>query len=233
MKRRRQCWRIHRYANPRVMVDLAQFACLVEGVSKVMAYTKLVMVLFLSAAVTCEAQTVPLLQIRQNGAVKQFFVDDKPFIMKFVRVRTQSEYEAKIITPEQCFRILMAMPQLERTLTLLIAATGLRISECLGLQWADVDYDSQQVFVRRSWTGGKVGKSKSAASKAPVPLVPLLAGFIRQWQEQTPYGQPTDWVFASTRLKGKQPRVANMSEDRLAAQDEMLAAMMTKSNAVN
>ena len=114
------------------------------------------------------------------------------------------------------------------------------------------------------------------------------------------YGQPTDWVFASTRLKGKQLRVANMlvedpvrpdavkasvlkegekvrfgfhnlrhslasylvrkgtdiktvqqmlrhsdvattlgiyahsmSEDRLAAQDDMLAAMMTPSNAVN
>jgi integrase len=106
--------------------------------------------------------------------------------MKFVRVKTQSEYEAKIITPEQCFKILMAMPQPERTLTLLIAATGLRISECLGLQWVDVDYDNQQVFVRRSWTGGKIGKPKSAASKAPVPLVPLLAGFIRQWQEQTP-----------------------------------------------
>lgn len=41
-------------------------------------------------------------------------------------------------------------------------------------------------------------------------MVPLLAGFIRQWQEQTPYGKPTDWVFASARLKGKQPRVANM-----------------------
>ena len=47
-------------------------------------------------------------------------------------------------------------------------------------------------------------------------LVPLLAGFIRQWQEQTPYAQVTDWVFASARLKGKQPRVANMLvEDHL------------------
>jgi integrase len=215
-------------------------------------------------------------------------------------VKTQSEYEAKIITPEQGFKILTAMPQPERTLTMLIAATGLRISEGLGLQWADVDYDSQQIFVRRSWTGGKVGKPKSAASKAPVPMVPLLAGFIRQWQQQTAHAQPTDWVFASTRLQGKQPRVANMlvedylrpaavkagvlkegekvrfgfhnlrhslasflvrkgtdvktvqkllrhsdvattlgiyahsmSEDRLAAQDDVLAAMMPKSNAVN
>jgi integrase len=55
-----------------------------------------------------------------------------------------------------------------------------------------------------------MGKPKSAASKAPVPLVPLLAGFIREWQQQTPYGQPTDWMFASTRRRGKQPRVANM-----------------------
>jgi len=54
---------------------------------------------------------------------------------------------------------------------MIIAAKGLRISECLGLQWADVDYDSQQIFIRRSWTGGKVGKPKSAASMAPVPLV--------------------------------------------------------------
>jgi integrase len=219
--------------------------------------------------------------------------------LKFVRVKTQSEYEAKIITPEQGFKILTAMPQPESTLTMLIAASGLRISECLGRQWADVDYDSQQIFVRRSWTG-KVGKPKSAASKAPVPMVPLLAGFIRQWQKETTYGQATDWVFASTRLKGKRPRVANMlvedylrpaavkagvlkegervrfgfhnlrhslasflvrkgtdaktvqamlrhsdvtttlgiyahsmSEDRLAAQDDMLAAMMPKSNTVN
>jgi integrase len=220
--------------------------------------------------------------------------------LKFVRVKTQSEYEAKVITPEQCFEILMAMPPLEPTLTLLIAATGLRVSECLGLQWADIDYENRQIQVRRKWTGGKVGKPKSKASKAPVPMVPLLAGFIRLWQEQTTYAQPTDWIFASTRQKGKQPRVANMlvedylrpaavkvgvlkesekvrfgfhnlrhslasflirkgtdaktvqamlrhsdvtttlgiyahsmSEDRLAAQDEMLAAMMTKSNAVN
>jgi hypothetical protein len=41
--------------------------------------------------------------------------------MKFVTVRTQSEYEAMIITPEQGFKILTAMPQLERILSLLSA----------------------------------------------------------------------------------------------------------------
>jgi beta-galactosidase GanA len=31
--------------------------------------------------VACEAQVAPLPAIRQNGAGKQFFVDEKPFIM--------------------------------------------------------------------------------------------------------------------------------------------------------
>jgi len=64
--------------------------------------------------------------------------------------------------------------------------------------------------VRRTWTWGKVGLPKSRASQAPVPMHPLLAKFVQAWKEQTPYGQPSDWVFPSFRLKGKQPRVANM-----------------------
>jgi integrase len=130
--------------------------------------------------------------------------------MNFVRVKTTSDYEARIVSPTEGFRILVAMPQPEQTLTLIICATGLRISECLGLQWADVDYLNQQIFVRRSWTGGHVGRAKSPASKAPVPLVPFLADFIRDWHQQTPYGRPTDWMFPSNRLKGKNPRVGNM-----------------------
>ncbi|MBV9182083.1 MAG: tyrosine-type recombinase/integrase [Acidobacteria bacterium] len=30
------------------------------------------------------------------------------------------------------------------------------------------------------------------------------------WKQKTGYSQPSDWVFASTRLNGKQPRLASM-----------------------
>jgi len=60
------------------------------------------------------------------------------------------------------------------------------------------------------------GLPKSKASKGPVPLHPLLAEFMLVWKEKTTYPQPGDWVFPSTRLNGKQPRVANMLvEDHL------------------
>src|SRR6266568_2062047 len=136
--------------------------------------------------------------------------------MRFVRCKTTSEYEAMILSPEQAFAVMLNLPEPERTLTLLAAGTGLRISECLGLQWQDVSFAEAVIYVRRTWTCGEVGLPKSKASKAPVPLHPLLAEFILRWQRQTPYAQANDWVFPSFKLKGSQPRVANMLvEDHL------------------
>jgi len=128
----------------------------------------------------------------------------------FVRCKTQSDYEALILTPEQAFAVLVRLPERERVLALLAAGTGLRISEALGLQWQDVEFEQSLIRVRRTWTWGKVGLPKSTASQAPVPMHPLLAAFVQRWKQQTPYGRPTDWVFPSSKLKGKQPRVANM-----------------------
>ena len=68
--------------------------------------------------------------------------------LNFVRQGSTTDYEALTITPEQTFTILELMQQPERTLTLLIAATGLRISEGLGPQWQDVDYERQKIYVR-------------------------------------------------------------------------------------
>jgi integrase len=130
--------------------------------------------------------------------------------LRFVRCKTTSDYEALTITPTQAFAIWQKLPEPESTLTLLAASTGLRISECLGLQWADVDFAAQVIHVRRTWTGGKVGAPKSKASKAAVPLHPLLAEHMQAWRRETPYSAKTDWAFPSFSLKGKQPRVANM-----------------------
>jgi len=41
-------------------------------------------------------------------------------------------------------------------------------------------------------------------------MAPLLAQYIKEWHQQTCYGQPTDWVFASDKTKGRTPRVGNM-----------------------
>jgi integrase len=130
--------------------------------------------------------------------------------LRFVRCKTTSDYEAIILTAEQAFTVLLGLPEPERTLTLLAAGTGLRISECLGLQWQDVDFANQLIQVRRTWLHGHVGAPKTKASKAPVPMHPLLAESIQKWHQESPYSQPDNWLFPSFRLKGKKPRCANM-----------------------
>src|SRR5665811_336907 len=51
---------------------------------------------------------------------------------------------------------------------------------------------------------------KTEASEAPATLGPMLAEFLQHWHQQTPYAQPSDWIFASSRLKGRQPRTASI-----------------------
>ena len=64
-----------------------------------MGYTKFLISLLLFAAVTCEAQTAPLPQIRQNGAVKQFFVDGKPYIMLAGELHNSSASSVEYMRP--------------------------------------------------------------------------------------------------------------------------------------
>jgi integrase len=96
-------------------------------------------------------------------------------------------------------------------LPVLVAATGIRISEAMGLKWEDVDYQNKQINLRRVWVKDTIVESlKTEDSEAPVPLTDLLANSLRDWQRETVYGRPSDWVFASTRSKGRTPRSSSV-----------------------
>jgi integrase len=148
--------------------------------------------------------------------------------LRFVRCKTTSDYEAIILTPEQAFAILLCLPEPERTLTLMAAGTGLRISECLGLQWQDVDFANQRIHVRRTWVHSHVGEPKTKASKAPVPLHSLLAEAMQKWRQESPYSKLSDWVFPSTRLHGRRPRCANMLVEDYLRPAAVKVGLLTK-----
>ena len=64
--------------------------------------------------------------------------------------------------------------------------------------------------MRRSWAGGKIGEPKTEASRGTVPCRETLIRHLQRWREESLYAQDSDWCFPSFKLKGKQPRVANM-----------------------
>jgi len=129
--------------------------------------------------------------------------------LRWVSVGTTSDYEAKVVTPEQAWSIAENLPLYERTLIITDAATGCRVSECLALKWLDIEWERNQIKVQRAWVRGRIGPTKSRASKAPVPMHAILATILENWRKETPYAKDEDWVFPSFKLRGKQPRTAS------------------------
>jgi integrase len=129
----------------------------------------------------------------------------------FVTQSSKTSYKAVIVSPEQAFGIMMELEDPYRTLVFLVAVTGLRISEALGLKWGDLDYDRKMIHLRRVWVGNDlVEHLKTEGSAAPVPLGDLLADALRTWYQKTPYGKTNDWIFPSFKLKGMKPLSASI-----------------------
>jgi integrase len=68
------------------------------------------------------------------------------------------------------------------------------------------------------WGMDQLGKPKSKASRAAVPCVEVRALHLQQWRNQSQYAGEDDWVFLSTRNKGRTPRSGStLSADYLKA----------------
>lgn len=132
---------------------------------------------------------------------------------KDIDCEASSDYEALTCTPEQTLGILTQLEQPEFILTLLIAATALSISEALGLQWGDIEHERNRIVIRRSWVS-EIGDCKNVYRKAPVAMHPVLGEYLLEWHRETMYGKTTDWVFASTKLKGAKPRCGSIASQR-------------------
>jgi integrase len=131
--------------------------------------------------------------------------------VKWVEQSAKSSYKPIVLDPATAAKIFEQLSGFELTLTILVAATGIRISEAMGLKWEDIDYQNKQINLRRVWVSDTiVEKMKTEDSEAPVPLTDLLAQHLRDWQRETVYGRPSDWVFASMQKKGKAPRSSSV-----------------------
>ncbi len=114
--------------------------------------------------------------------------------------------EIKAMTEEQLAGFLAVSERDHRhsPLVLLLARTGMRLGEALGLQWEDVDFPDRQIRVARTlYAGGRVERPKSGYGRT-VDMSQQLAGVLRRllierkaetlrrgWREMPP------WVFCS------------------------------------
>lgn len=93
----------------------------------------------------------------------------------------------------------------ERIMVFLDFGTGLRRGELAGLKWQDIDFKNRQIVPQRSIVKQRIGPVKTEASSKAIPLDDSLIEYLSMWRRETPYARDTDYVFASAKMKGKQP----------------------------
>lgn len=136
-------------------------------------------------------------------AMRYEWIDRNP--IKLVRQSAKRERIPDVLELWELQLLLSKLGVRERTLALLDAGTGLRVSELLALRWRDVDFDNLELNVTRSIWHQIVGDCKTEASAKPVPLDSYMADDLRRWRRQSAYPATDDYIFASGTMKGKQP----------------------------
>jgi integrase len=106
-------------------------------------------------------------------------------------------------TLEEIQAMLAVLPEPTRTAVLVFALTGLRLSEIKGLQWGD--YRDGELHVSRGVWQGKISETKTLASTAAVPVLPIVAEALVAHRERV---TGDTWIFAGR--SGKPLRLENV-----------------------
>jgi integrase len=104
----------------------------------------------------------------------------------------------RILTEDEFVRLLNQLLQPYKSMVLLAACTGLRISEVLGLRWQSVDFESLALEIREGFARSQVTKLKTECSQDQLPLDPDVATILLEWQRLCPETEG-NWVFPSPR----------------------------------
>jgi integrase len=117
----------------------------------------------------------------------------------------QDVVAVKALNRTQVARLLAAAEPLAWTLLLLLARTGLRVSEAIGLRWSDVNIEHRQITVARATSRGVTGTPKSGHGRT-VDMSDALAEALEQHR---PEGAGLDALVFTT------PQGEPMTEDRI------------------
>ena len=131
------------------------------------------------------ANALTPVRLALDAAVAEGLLDANPaeqvVLLRRRAGRAWSTRERRFLTRAELVRLLDEVPVKWRPLFELLAATGLRISEAIGLCWSDLvlDSDTPHLQVRRAIVKGAAVAPKSRHGARLIPLTPELAATLR------------------------------------------------------
>lgn len=102
----------------------------------------------------------------------------------------------RVLTPGEFKALIGELSEPYKAMLTTIACLGLRVSELLGLQWGDVDFENLTVKIQRSVVEGQVNLTKTEASESTLPLDPDLAEVLLAHKASAAFSAAGDFVFA-------------------------------------
>lgn len=133
-----------------------------------------------------------VMHLLYEHAIRYEWTDRNP--ISSVRQGWKRQTAPEIIDIKDLSRLIFEVLGLrERNMVFLDFGGGLRRGELARLKWEDIDFERGQVQAKRSIVSQVIGKTKTEASKKPMPLDDYLLADLKLWREQTPYAADTDY----------------------------------------
>jgi len=129
-----------------------------------------------------------------QAAIRWEMVDRNP--VDLVRQSSKRLKTPRILTPAEFKALLEELSEPYKTMVITIACLGLRVSELVALNWADLDFENLTVNVQRSFVRGVLYPTKTDASASLLPIDSDMADLLLQHKAVTPYAADSDFIFA-------------------------------------
>jgi len=127
--------------------------------------------------------------------------------MELVTVRGASKRtrRPRSLTVEEFQKFAKHLEEPFCTMALVCVCFGLRISECLALQWSDVDWLNSRLRVERSIVRQHVDDVKTVNSERQMSIDRELLEIMKVWKQTSHFSGAEDWIFASPFQLGRLP----------------------------
>lgn len=132
-------------------------------------------------------------------------VERNPMELVIIKGATKRLRKPRSLTIDEFQKFAAQLGDLERTIALVCVCFGLRISECLGLKWHDVDWLGGKLRVERGIVRQKVDDVKTVYSSQTMAIDTDMLAVLKSWRQQTQFAADGDWVFASPVKLGRLP----------------------------
>jgi integrase len=132
-------------------------------------------------------------------------VQRNPMELVSVRRATKRTRQLRVLTVNEFRGFWSHLEEPFATMALLCCCLGLRISECLGLKWCDVDWLKGTLRVDRGIVCQEVDDVKTTESRKQLAIARELQELLKTWKQTTQFSAPDDWMFASPVQLGRLP----------------------------